>query len=277
MCRIDADNMREILDALPIDKLFGVGQKSLPRVQAAGIRTFGDARTGRRSGAVARLRQARQRHARSSRRTRRPAGGVRSRGKIDQRGGDFRRGYRARRRSSIRSLTAPRGPHRLAPAGPKPAGRAGYGQDPPRRFHNLHPPAHTRTARRRTPPSSRPPRRRCLSGWLAVQPHAAVRLLGVGVGDLQAAAQSDLFAGPEPDPSSRLDCGGRRHPRPLRAGFADPRQSPAQTARKRKLIAPWYYPKLGGILEQAPGHVLQLLWARPKSPSPSRRTRAIST
>src|ERR1700727_3774242 len=45
MCRIDADNMREILDPLPIQKLFGVGQKTLPAVLAAGIRTFGDART----------------------------------------------------------------------------------------------------------------------------------------------------------------------------------------------------------------------------------------
>src|ERR1700677_1140748 len=45
MCRIDAGNIREILDPLPIEKLFGVGQKTLPTVHAAGIRTFGDART----------------------------------------------------------------------------------------------------------------------------------------------------------------------------------------------------------------------------------------
>src|ERR1700688_3098257 len=44
MCRIDAGNIREILDPLPIHKLFGVGQKTLPTVLAAGIRTFGDAR-----------------------------------------------------------------------------------------------------------------------------------------------------------------------------------------------------------------------------------------
>ncbi len=45
MCRIDSGNLREILDPLPIQKLFGVGQKTLPAVHAAGIRTFGDART----------------------------------------------------------------------------------------------------------------------------------------------------------------------------------------------------------------------------------------
>jgi DNA polymerase-4 len=41
---LDPDSMRDALDALPIEKLFGVGRKSLPRVHAAGIRSFGDAR-----------------------------------------------------------------------------------------------------------------------------------------------------------------------------------------------------------------------------------------
>jgi DNA polymerase-4 len=36
--------MRDVLDALPIEKLFGIGVKTLPRVHAAGIRSFGDAR-----------------------------------------------------------------------------------------------------------------------------------------------------------------------------------------------------------------------------------------
>ncbi len=44
-----------------------------------------------------------------------------------------------------------------------------------------------------------------LSGWLASQPHAAVRLLGVGVSDLHVLSQPDLFAGPQPDSNSRLD------------------------------------------------------------------------
>src|SRR6202789_2372184 len=44
MCRIGTDNMRAILDPLPIEKLFGVGPKSLPAVHAAGIRSFGDLR-----------------------------------------------------------------------------------------------------------------------------------------------------------------------------------------------------------------------------------------
>jgi DNA polymerase-4 len=44
LCRIGEDNMRQMLDGLPVQKLFGIGKKSLPKVQAAGIRTFGDLR-----------------------------------------------------------------------------------------------------------------------------------------------------------------------------------------------------------------------------------------
>jgi hypothetical protein len=41
---------------------------------------------------------------------------------------------------------------------------------------------------------------------LASQPRAAVRLLGVGVSDLQVIRQQDLFSGRQPDMGSRLDC-----------------------------------------------------------------------
>ncbi len=43
-CRIGADNLRAVIDPLPIQRLFGVGPKTLVRVQAAGIRSFGDLR-----------------------------------------------------------------------------------------------------------------------------------------------------------------------------------------------------------------------------------------
>ena len=42
--RIRPEHVHEVLDGLPIQKLFGVGQKSLPAVKAAGIYTFGDLR-----------------------------------------------------------------------------------------------------------------------------------------------------------------------------------------------------------------------------------------
>src|SRR6202166_1244745 len=44
MCRIGADNVRDILDGLPIEKLFGVGPKTLAAAHAAGIRSFRDLR-----------------------------------------------------------------------------------------------------------------------------------------------------------------------------------------------------------------------------------------
>src|ERR1700682_5738500 len=44
VCRIGTDNMRDILDGLPIEKLFGVGPKTLPAAHAAGIRGFCDFR-----------------------------------------------------------------------------------------------------------------------------------------------------------------------------------------------------------------------------------------
>lgn len=43
-CRIGADNLRAIIDPLPIQRLFGVGPKTLARVHAAGILSFGDLR-----------------------------------------------------------------------------------------------------------------------------------------------------------------------------------------------------------------------------------------
>jgi DNA polymerase-4 len=44
MCSIDADNMRGILDPLPVERLFGVGPRTLPAVHAAGIHSLGDLR-----------------------------------------------------------------------------------------------------------------------------------------------------------------------------------------------------------------------------------------
>jgi DNA polymerase-4 len=44
MCSIGADNVRDILDPLPVEKLFGVGPRTLSAVHAAGIRSFGDLR-----------------------------------------------------------------------------------------------------------------------------------------------------------------------------------------------------------------------------------------
>jgi DNA polymerase-4 len=47
--------------------------------------------------------------------------------------------------------------------------------------------------------------RSLLLAWVALQPGAGVRLLGVGVSDLHVLRQSDLFSGALPAPASRLD------------------------------------------------------------------------
>jgi DNA polymerase-4 len=44
MFRIGSDNLHAVLDPLPVERLFGVGPKTLPAVHAAGIRTVGDLR-----------------------------------------------------------------------------------------------------------------------------------------------------------------------------------------------------------------------------------------
>jgi DNA polymerase-4 len=44
MCSIGVDDVRDILDPLPVEKLFGVGPRTLSAVHAAGIRSFGDLR-----------------------------------------------------------------------------------------------------------------------------------------------------------------------------------------------------------------------------------------
>ena len=143
MCRIDAGNMREILDPLPIQKLFGVGQKTLPAVLAAGIHTFGDARTA--SEEV--LWRAFGKHGKAMRD--RAAGlddrpvEAGSRGEIHQRGGDVRCGHPGSGGIECPAQGAG-GPHRLAAARAKAAGRTGERKNSPRRFHDLYPPARAR-------------------------------------------------------------------------------------------------------------------------------------
>jgi DNA polymerase-4 len=44
MCSIDADNVRGILDGLPVERLFGVGPRTLPAVHTARIFSVGDLR-----------------------------------------------------------------------------------------------------------------------------------------------------------------------------------------------------------------------------------------
>jgi DNA polymerase-4 len=203
MCRIDAGNIREILDPLPIQKLFGVGQKTLPTVLAAGIRTFGDARTA--SDAV--LWHAFGKHGKAMRdraaglddRPVEPAREEKSISAEETFDEDIR--APAELRTQLMAL-ADRTASRLR-AQKLLAGRVSV------KIRRKDFTTYTRQ-RALEPPTQdtaivSAAAQALLSDWLASQPDAAVRLLGVGVSDLQVLLQTDLFSGPLPDSAARLD------------------------------------------------------------------------
>jgi DNA polymerase-4 len=193
LCRIGSDNVHAILDRLPVQKLFGVGQKSLPGVQAAGIHTFGDLR----HATDATLWRAFGKHGKAMRDR---AAGVDDRPvepnreeksisaeetfAIDIRGA----AELERQLTQLADRTAARlRAHALA---------AGLVTIKVRRGDFT-----TYTRQRPVLPPTQETAVICgvaqslLKDWLCSQPHAAVRLLGVGVGDLQIQRQADLFAG----------------------------------------------------------------------------------
>ena len=203
MCRIDAGNMREILDPLPIHKLFGVGQKTLPTVLDAGIRTFGDARTA--CDAV--LWRAFGKHGKAMRdraaglddRPVEPAREEKSISAEETFSTDIR--APAELSAQLKALTD-RTASRLR-AQKLLAGRVSV---------KIRRGDFTTYTRQRvlTPPTQdtaivSAAAQELLSGWLASQPRAAIRLLGVGVSDLQVLLQPDLFSGAMPDAGARLD------------------------------------------------------------------------
>jgi DNA polymerase IV len=203
MCRIDAGNLREILDPLPISKLFGVGRMTLPTVLAAGIHTFGDARTA--SDEV--LWRAFGKHGRAMRDR---AGGLDDRPVEPDREEKsisaeetFDTDIRAAAELGTQLVQlADRTASRLR-AHKLLAGRVSV---------KIRRGDFTTFTRQR---SLKPPTQDTavvsaaaaglLRAWLASQPHAAVRLLGVGVSDLQSSSQTDLFSEVQPDAGSRLD------------------------------------------------------------------------
>jgi DNA polymerase IV len=203
MCRIDAGNMREILDPLPIQRLFGVGQKTLPTVLAAGIRTFGDARTA--SEAV--LWRAFGTHGNAMRDRAaglddRPVESEREEKSISAEE-TFDTDIRAPAELSAQlKALADRTASRLR-AQKLLAGRVSV------KIRRGDFTTYTRQ-RALAPPTQdtaivSAAAQALLGGWLASQPRAAIRLLGVGVSDLQVMLQPDLFSGPLPDAGSRLD------------------------------------------------------------------------
>ncbi len=202
MCRIGADNVREILDGLPVEKLFGVGPKSLPAVHAAGIRTFGDLRL---AGDEA-LWQAFRQHGKAMQDRAcglddRPVEPNREEKSISAEE-TFATDIRGAAPLALRLLRlADRTASRLR-AQDLAAGRVSVKI----RRADFTTYTRQRTLGRSTQASGviAAAAKALLDQWLATQPDAAVRLLGVGVGDLQISAQGDLF-GDGPAGGSRLD------------------------------------------------------------------------
>ena len=191
---LDPDGMRDVLDALPIEKLFGVGRKTLPLVHAAGIRTFGDAR----HASDAQLWRAFGRHGKTMRERAsglddRPVEPDREEKSISAED-TFATDIKSHAALQVELL-------RLAD---RTASRL--------RSHELF--AATVNVKIRRADFTTFTRQRALgaptndtaviagaakellAGWLREQPRAALRLLGVGVSDLQAGMQQDLFSAP---------------------------------------------------------------------------------
>jgi len=203
MCRIDAGNLREILDPLPIHKLFGVGRKTLPTVLEAGIRTFGDARAA--TDEV--LWRAFGKHGKAMRDR---AGGLDDRPVEPDR---EEKSISAEETYDTDIRAASELQAQLVHLADRTASRlraqkllAGRVSVKIRRADFT-----TYTRQRSLEPPTQDTAivsaaaQALLGAWLASQPRAAVRLLGVGVSDLQSLRQSDLFSDPLPDAGSRLD------------------------------------------------------------------------
>jgi DNA polymerase IV len=202
MFRIGADNLQATLDPLPIQKLFGIGPKTLPAVHAAGIHSFGDLRTAsdeqvwRVFGKHGRLMRER-----ASGIDDRPVEAHREEQSIsaeetfdtDIKDGPDLRAHLMR--LADRTATRLRA-HDLAAGRVTVKIRRGDFTTFTRQ-RSIEPPTQDTTVVSRVAQS-------LFDEWSATRSAAAVRLLGVGVGDLRTQTQADLFSSGPPK-ESRLD------------------------------------------------------------------------
>ena len=194
---IDAGNMRARLDPLSVRRLPGLGRKLGERVEAAGLRTFGELRVATDAVLWPIF-------GRDSQRMRERAAGMDDRpvmSEWDEKSISAEETFLtdladpARMRAEVLRL-ADRASQRMRAQNLA----AGCVQVKIRRADFT-----TFTRQKRFEPSTTDSRTIAgiagdlLTAWLAEQPRAKVRLLGVGVNHLHAADQMDLFATPAPD------------------------------------------------------------------------------
>jgi DNA polymerase-4 len=198
---LDPDSMREVLDALPIEKLFGVGRKTLPHVHAAGIRTFGDAR----KASDAQLWRAFGRHGKSMRerasgvddRAVQPERAEKSISAEDTFATDIKNHAELQvelLRLADRTASRLRAHALFAATVNVKIRRADFTTFTRQRALGVHTDDTAVIAAAA---------KQLLAAWLQEQPRAAIRLLGVGVSELQEGMQQDLFSAP--NAPARLD------------------------------------------------------------------------
>jgi DNA polymerase-4 len=197
------DEINAVLDPLPIRKLFGLGAKTAPKVEALGIHTLGELR----QASAARLRPV---FGRYTERVLQRAAGIDNRPVVPDQDEkqisaeetfDADIADHARLRTEIVRLadkvSARLRSRELTAACVTVKIRRKDFTTYSRQRHFEPPTQETRVI---TSIATE-----LLDAWLAAQPRAALRLLGVGVSDLQPATQLDLFTAPQTARNRELD------------------------------------------------------------------------
>ena len=197
------DEVRALMDPLPIRKLFGLGAKTAPKVEALGIRTLGELR----QASAARLRPI---FGRYTERVQQRAAGIDDRPVVPDRDEkqisaeetfDVDIADHARLRTEIARLADKTGARLRARQL-----QAGCVTVKIRRKDFM-----TFSRQRHIEPPTQETRviaavaTALLDAWLASQPRAALRLLGVGVSELAEQRQADLFVAQESQRNRKLD------------------------------------------------------------------------
>jgi DNA polymerase-4 len=200
---VRAEEISAVLDPLPIRKLFGLGAKTAPRVEALGIRTLGELR----QASASRLRPIFGRYAE---RVLQRAAGIDTRPVVPDQDEkqvsaeetfDTDIAEHARLRTELVRLADKVGARlrsRALAASCVTVKIRRRDFTTYSRQRHIEPP--TQETRVITSVAME-----LLDAWLASQPNAALRLLGVGVSDLAPATQLDLFTAPQTARNRELD------------------------------------------------------------------------